>query len=94
MLDMTSKKQRELVVIKDGIVDIMKQLNKDELVDTDTQKIFQFCIDQNVYKRENLQANGFDERAVIDTIDTLTEALGYSIISDTYREELESNMNY
>ena len=94
MLNFDDSEQQKLIDIKNGIIDIMKKLNDNKLVDIDTRHIFQFCIDQHLYKTEKQQDNGFTEHAVIDTLDTLTEALGYSVISDSYRTELEHNMSY
>jgi transcriptional regulator CtsR len=83
-------KRDKLFVIKEGIIDIMNNLISEKLLNNSEESILQFCIDQHNYKLEHKQINGFDKPALIDTIDTLTEILGHTVIDEKHLEILES----
>jgi hypothetical protein len=72
----------------------MQNLIDQKMVDEENTSSFEFCIDQHKYKLAEGQVNGFDKSAVVDTIDTLTEAIGFTVISERELEamyELETN---
>ena len=82
-------KRDKFFIIKEGIIEIMNNLISEKLLKENDESILQFCIDQHNYKLEHKQTNGFDKPAVIDTLDTLTEILGYTVIDEKHLEILE-----
>lgn len=76
-------------VVKFGLISIMKELLEKNLVSEDEKPALKFQVDQHNYKVINCQQNGFDEEAVQDCLDVVSELFGLTTVleSQLYSDE-------